>query len=176
MNKEELTLLARVKAKAGKEEEVKRVLLALVGPTHQEQGSIEYRLHESKDDPAVFFFYEVWASEDVLNEHMGTAHLQGLLARADELFEGEMDEQFISMEISDNNKQFQALDTGVEGLEQPKARLGDSVRSAEEHIILQTLQNENGSRKITAEKLGISPRTLRYKIARMKESGVAVPC
>lgn len=56
------------------------------------------------------------------------------------------------------------------------ASLGDQVRSAEERMILQTLLTENGSRKTTAEKLGISPRTLRYKIARMKESGIAVPC
>jgi len=54
--------------------------------------------------------------------------------------------------------------------------LGMGVRSAEESIILQTLQMENGSRKITAEKLGISPRTLRYKMARMKDSGVIISC
>ena len=54
--------------------------------------------------------------------------------------------------------------------------LGDGVRSAEESIILQTLQMENGSRKTTAEKLGISPRTLRYKMARMKDSGVIISC
>lgn len=54
--------------------------------------------------------------------------------------------------------------------------LGEGVRSAEENIILQTLQKENGSRKITAEKLGISPRTLRYKMARMKDSGVIISC
>ncbi|MDI1230929.1 MAG: sigma-54 dependent transcriptional regulator [Methylobacter sp.] len=54
--------------------------------------------------------------------------------------------------------------------------LGVGVRSAEESIILQTLQMENGSRKITAEKLGISPRTLRYKMARMKDSGVIISC
>lgn len=54
--------------------------------------------------------------------------------------------------------------------------LGVGVRSAEENIILQTLQMENGSRKITAEKLGISPRTLRYKMARMKDSGVIISC
>lgn len=54
--------------------------------------------------------------------------------------------------------------------------LGEGVRSVEEKIILQTLNEVNGSRKMTAEKLGISPRTLRYKLARMKESGVAVPC
>lgn len=56
------------------------------------------------------------------------------------------------------------------------AGLGEGVRSAEENIILQTLQMENGSRKTTAEKLGISPRTLRYKMARMKESGIIIPC
>jgi two-component system response regulator FlrC len=33
----------------------------------------------------------------------------------------------------------------------------------------------NGSRRVAAEKLGISPRTLRYKLARLRESGVCVP-
>jgi two-component system response regulator FlrC len=56
------------------------------------------------------------------------------------------------------------------------SRLGESVRCTEESMILQTLQMENGSRKSTAEKLGISPRTLRYKIARMKDSGVVISC
>ncbi len=54
--------------------------------------------------------------------------------------------------------------------------LCEGVRSAEESIILQTLQMEKGSRKITAEKLGISPRTLRYKMARMKDSGIIISC
>ncbi|QPK65401.1 sigma-54-dependent Fis family transcriptional regulator [Methylomonas sp. LL1] len=54
--------------------------------------------------------------------------------------------------------------------------LGEGVRSAEEKIILQILNEARGNRKATAEKLGISPRTLRYKIARMKEAGVSVPC
>lgn len=53
--------------------------------------------------------------------------------------------------------------------------LGDGVRSAEEKIILQILNEARGNRKATAEKLGISPRTLRYKIARMKEAGLPVP-
>ncbi|MEC7282335.1 MAG: helix-turn-helix domain-containing protein, partial [Pseudomonadota bacterium] len=33
----------------------------------------------------------------------------------------------------------------------------------------------NGKRKDVAEKLGISPRTLRYKLARMREDGIEVP-
>ncbi|MEE9354141.1 MAG: sigma-54 dependent transcriptional regulator [Methylococcaceae bacterium] len=62
---------------------------------------------------------------------------------------------------------------------EPSERIIDGLdldlKSVEEKIILQTLREEDGSRKITAEKLGISPRTLRYKIARMKEAGLAVP-
>jgi two-component system, response regulator FlrC len=54
--------------------------------------------------------------------------------------------------------------------------LEDGVRSAEERIILKMLAESSGSRKTTAEKLGISQRTLRYKIARMKESGITLPC
>jgi len=33
----------------------------------------------------------------------------------------------------------------------------------------------NGSRKATAERLGISQRTLRYKLARMREAGIRIP-
>ncbi len=92
------------------------------------------------------------------------------------VFEGEIDEQLLSFEneiVIENNQSF---DNTANDRADIKVCLGDSVRSAEENIILQTLHEVNGSRKITAEKLGISPRTLRYKIARMKESGVAVPC
>ncbi len=55
-------------------------------------------------------------------------------------------------------------------------KLDDNLRSMEDQIILQTLIEEKGSRKSTAQRLGISPRTLRYKIARIREDGVALPC
>ena len=55
-------------------------------------------------------------------------------------------------------------------------RLGEGLRSVEEKIILDTLKEELGSRKSTANRLGISPRTLRYKIARMREAGLSMPC
>jgi len=54
--------------------------------------------------------------------------------------------------------------------------LGEGLRSVEEKIIIDTLKEENGSRKVTADRLGISPRTLRYKIARMRDAGIALPC
>jgi len=50
--------------------------------------------------------------------------------------------------------------------------LGDDLQRREFEIIVDTLKMERGSRKNTAEKLGISPRTLRYKLARMRDEGI----
>ncbi|MBP8127386.1 MAG: sigma-54-dependent Fis family transcriptional regulator [Aeromonadaceae bacterium] len=54
-------------------------------------------------------------------------------------------------------------------------RLGNELRQQEHQIILDTLIACQGSRKDVAEKLGISPRTLRYKLARMRDVGIEVP-
>jgi two-component system response regulator FlrC len=53
--------------------------------------------------------------------------------------------------------------------------LSDLTWKSESKVILDTLSRFSGNRKNTAEKLGISPRTLRYKLAKLKEEGVAVP-
>ncbi|MCU7906442.1 MAG: sigma-54 dependent transcriptional regulator [Candidatus Thiodiazotropha sp. (ex Epidulcina cf. delphinae)] len=53
--------------------------------------------------------------------------------------------------------------------------LPEDLRSVEEQMILDALEAGRGSRKTVAGRLGISERTLRYKIARMREAGVAIP-
>ncbi|MEE9339298.1 MAG: sigma-54 dependent transcriptional regulator [Methylococcaceae bacterium] len=103
-------------------------------------------------------------------------HQNGVINSDCLVFEEGIDGHFLSLEQDVNIDDTPAIALISTEMEQTNARLGDSVRSAEENIILQTLKDQQGSRKITAEKLGISPRTLRYKIARMKESGIAVPC
>ena len=49
------------------------------------------------------------------------------------------------------------------------------LKDHERRLIINALSEGHGSRKFAAEKLGISPRTLRYKIARMREAGLAIP-
>ena len=53
--------------------------------------------------------------------------------------------------------------------------LGGDLKNREYELILDALRTDRGSRKAVAERLGISPRTLRYKLARMREQGIAVP-
>ena len=52
--------------------------------------------------------------------------------------------------------------------------LEGDLQRREFEIIVDTLKSEGGSRKNTAERLGISPRTLRYKLARMRDEGINV--
>jgi len=53
--------------------------------------------------------------------------------------------------------------------------LNDDLRSHEQRHIIEALENNNGARRATANELGISERTLRYKITRFREEGVAIP-
>ena len=59
--------------------------------------------------------------------------------------------------------------------EKTVTNLNTDLKTHEQELILQALVAEHGNRKLVAERLGISPRTLRYKIAKMKEQGVPVP-
>lgn len=52
--------------------------------------------------------------------------------------------------------------------------LGEDLRRHEFQMIIDTLRSERGRRKEAAERLGISPRTLRYKLAQMRDAGMDV--
>jgi len=72
------------------------------------------------------------------------------------------------------------LDTGA--IDEPaatnsvqEAGLGHDLKERERELILATLRVTGGSRKLTAERLGISPRTLRHKLQQLKAAGVSVP-
>ena len=89
-------------------------------------------------------------------------------------------------DISADDLQFETIDSQsattshANSLEErandaPFESLGKDLRSHEQNMIIETLKLFNGNRKATAEKLGISQRTLRYKLARMREKGLRIP-
>lgn len=55
-----------------------------------------------------------------------------------------------------------------------KGSLGNDLKQREFELIVDTIRDERGSRKRAAARLGISPRTLRYKIAKFREVGLIV--
>ena len=55
------------------------------------------------------------------------------------------------------------------------SRLARTLEDTEREILLEAVKSNDGTRSAVAERLGISPRTLRYKLARLRQSGVDVP-
>ena len=90
-----LTVIAKLKAKAGSEEDLAALCRSLVAPTRAEPGCLAYDLHRSHDDPGLFMFTEAWESRPLWEEHMKSPHLAAFGEKQDavietwELFTGE---------------------------------------------------------------------------------------
>ena len=82
MSLKKVTVLATIKAKKGLEETAKNEILALIGPTRAEPGCLNYDLHQSCDDKAVFMLYENWVSKEDLDQHLAMPYLQAFLGKA----------------------------------------------------------------------------------------------
>ena len=82
-----LTVMAKIKAKQGKEDETKSALQELIRPTHAEEGCVQYDMHQDNEDPSLFFFYENWKSKEDLDKHLKTPHLQNFFGKEKVLLE-----------------------------------------------------------------------------------------
>ena len=82
-----LTVIASMRAAPGKQDELRAALEELIEPTSQEQGYVNYDLHQSIEDPDAFFFYENWESGEHLDAHLGTPHIAELVVRIPELLD-----------------------------------------------------------------------------------------
>ena len=78
-----VTIVAKVVAKKEYTEMVRSELLKLIAPTRNEEGCIDYRLHQDNVDPAVFIFYENWESEAWLARHMASEHFKNYVCAVD---------------------------------------------------------------------------------------------
>jgi quinol monooxygenase YgiN len=78
----DLQVVAVLTARTGSEQAVGEALNALVEPTRAEPGCTSYHLFVSEADPATFITVETWRSQDDLDAHFQTPHVQQALAAA----------------------------------------------------------------------------------------------
>lgn len=81
-----LTVIAYMRAKPGKEGELREALEALIKPTSEERACVNYDLHQGVEDPAVFF-YENWEPAEDLDAYLSAPHLQHFAARTGDLLD-----------------------------------------------------------------------------------------
>ena len=80
-----LTIVARIEAKNTAVDAVKAALEKLIAPTRAEEGCLQYDLHQDNENPALFLFFENWASREQWQVHMNNAHLKTYMEETDGL-------------------------------------------------------------------------------------------
>jgi len=91
MTNQTVRVVARIVASPEKVEAVKAVLLELIEPSRQDQGCIKYELLQNQSEPTDFTFVEEWTSDDALDAHLATAHMEEADAKLNGLLAAEPD-------------------------------------------------------------------------------------
>ncbi len=82
----EVLLVVELATKPGKQEEMRDALERLVDATHREDhGVVRFEVGLDPQDATRVLGYEIWASQQALDEHAAKPHTQRFLARAREL-------------------------------------------------------------------------------------------
>jgi len=76
---DQVVLHVTMEAVDGHEDELRDQLNALVAPTREEAGCLEYNLHRDPEHPGNFMFYERFVNQAALDAHIATAHFQNFV-------------------------------------------------------------------------------------------------
>jgi quinol monooxygenase YgiN len=74
-----IILNVHIKAAAGKGPELLAKLSALLEPSRSEPGCLQYLLHTDPEDPDKLMFYEAFANQKALDEHLAAPYFQAFL-------------------------------------------------------------------------------------------------
>lgn len=80
MSDEKIVLIARLKVKDDKVEELRTAALAIVADSRNEAGNLNYDIHQSIEDETIFFWHETWVNKAAIDEHFATPFFQEFFA------------------------------------------------------------------------------------------------
>lgn len=86
----QLTNVVFIHAKPGMTAQLGARLADLVDISRQEPGCLNYDLHQSNDDPDLWFVYENWKAPSDLDLHMHMPYMTALLGELDTLVQGDV--------------------------------------------------------------------------------------
>ncbi|KAB8313656.1 antibiotic biosynthesis monooxygenase [Erwinia endophytica] len=78
-------IVAKFIAKAGKADELEKVLHDGVKPARAEAGCLHYDLYRNVEDGNVFLFHETWKDAAAVDFHNDQAHFKTMIAAAEPL-------------------------------------------------------------------------------------------
>ena len=92
-----VTVIATLRARPGKENELKDYLTTLVGYTRAEMGCLDYDLHQLQADPSVFVMYENWTDQSELDKHLAMPYMVDFMRAAQDMLVSPPELQLLDM-------------------------------------------------------------------------------
>ena len=89
-----MIVIAKIRAKAGKEEELIKAFKEFVPKIEAEEGCLAYEFHQDHKEPSLFITYEKYVDSDAVNNHSTTPHVQEFVPLLLPLIEGQPDLAF----------------------------------------------------------------------------------
>ena len=83
-----VSLIAKITAQSDKVEEMKEALKTLMAATDEESGLEIYAAHADANDPAVFWFYELYTDNDALGAHGQGERMKAAMGTMGALLDG----------------------------------------------------------------------------------------
>jgi quinol monooxygenase YgiN len=83
-----LVVVAVMKAKAGKEQEVEKALKEMVPKVEAETDTLIYTLHRAKKEPGKFLMYEKYTGKEALAQHSSTPYFMELFSKIGPMLDG----------------------------------------------------------------------------------------
>ena len=80
MSNTKLTIIARFLVKPEKLELVLSEIPKMIKATREEEGCIDYDLHQDNENPNLFLFYENWTTRELWQKHMNSDHVNAYRA------------------------------------------------------------------------------------------------
>jgi len=99
---EQYAFILKAKTRPEMAEAFETLFRAYVEPSRQEPGCIEYHMLRDKEDPTLFIFYEIWASQAHLDVHSNLPHMKAFFAERMDYLERDFDIRPIEM-LSDSS-------------------------------------------------------------------------
>lgn len=85
-------------ARPEKTSELRELLLGLARRARDEEGCLEYHVHQDRADADLFVFYEVWRSEQDMNTHLGQPHMAAFMEHRLRYLDRDVDVHVLSMQ------------------------------------------------------------------------------
>lgn len=83
-----IIVIAVMKAKAGKEQEMEKALRDVLPKVQAEEGTLAYALHRVRKEPQKFIMYEKYRDKAALVHHSSSAYFTELFAQLAPLLDG----------------------------------------------------------------------------------------